>query len=233
MNSQAMSFPIATPNQADLLPSLQIAIEEVCRNAVSQEKPFLLHTIGVPGSGKSSLVDALDENLADQSPSVVGFDRLMIAMPEYQNAAEINLEEAFSLYQLPAREAGYVLVKKLMGLKANIIFDHTAAHANQVELMKYAKEQGYSIVLVRIIAETNDIKARIKKRTATGGRHTPLEYVDDRLAIIEGLLDKYQAVADTYFEVRNDDVPVPEQREFFKTASEQIGAKVRALTLTL
>jgi predicted ABC-type ATPase len=222
-----MNFPIETPEWSDLSPSLGKIIREIVAGAGAQSNPFLLHTAGIPGAGKSSLADSLEKSLADLFPVRVAFDKIMCAIPEY--SAEPDSLLAFSKYELPARAAGYLLVKNLMEKRANIIFDHSASFPKHVDLLKFAKSLGYKVAFVRIVAAPETVKKRILARQAVEGRHTPLNYVDERLVIIEKLLEDYKAVSDVYFEIQNDDRPLVNRMAFFQDASERIAKGVRDL----
>ncbi|MDD3030261.1 MAG: zeta toxin family protein [Alphaproteobacteria bacterium] len=195
-----MTFPIETPNEREIDPEILSVVEAVRRKAAAKDAPVLIHTAGVPGAGKSSFARALARRL--DPITLLAFDAIMEAIPSYRTMA--NKEEAFARYELPARAAGYWLVRELIAKKADILFDHSASFPKHVDLLRFAKGAGYSIVFVYVRTPSKIAKERILARQRKEGRHTPLSYVDERLTIIEALLDRYKRLADVYAVIDND-----------------------------
>lgn len=198
-----MPFPIETPLQKDLLPALARVVATIAKSATTREHPYFVHTLGIPGSGKSSFVNALADQMKDRPPTVVAFDRLMEQVPEYRTHQD--REQAFKQYELPAREAGYLLLRRLIEKGADILLDHSGAFPKHVDMLRYAKEaKHYRVIIVRIMVDLETAKKRIAIRQSIEGRHTPLDYVDERNRIVTELLPAYRDVADVYAEISNE-----------------------------
>ncbi len=195
-------FPIETAPVETLPPSLQREASRLVKGAATRETPFFIHLLGSPAAGKSSFARALSKNFPNPVPTLIAFDRIMESMPEYK--AENDIVKAFSLYELPARAAGYVVLKNLIDKKADILLDHTGSRPDHVEMLKHTKALNYRILVIRIVAEKSTAKERIGKRQALEGRHTPISYVDERDRIITSLIPAYRNVAEFYTEVAND-----------------------------
>lgn len=187
----------------DVIASLRPHLTAILCNATREQAPFFVHTLGAPGAGKSSLVAALQHELPEtRRPAVVAFDRLMAALPEYQR--QTDRVEAFRLYEGPARAAGYALLRELVDRRSDILLDHSGAFANHVTMLEHVKGQGYKVVVLHVLTDIDAAKRRVAARAETEGRHTPLDYVDQRDAIVRDLAPAYRAVADCYFEISND-----------------------------
>jgi len=213
-------FPVETPEFAEIAPSLQMIVRQFADNAISQKNPYLVHMMAVPGAGKTSFVSVLAKRLSDTCPAVVAFDRIMEAIPEYQS--ESDKEKAFALWELPARAAGYVLIKNLLTKKANIIFDHSASFDAHVKILDYAKRCGYRVAMVRILIPLDVAKRRIELRQTEQQRHTPLCYVDERDEKLKQLLCAYKEAADFFAETTNNDAPPQVRSAFFEKTAEKV-----------
>jgi len=158
--------------------------------------------LGIPAAGKSTFSRSLKQSFSKDPPTLVAFDSIMEAMPEYR--AEPDSVKAFKLYELPARMAGYFLLKRLIEKKADILLDHSGARADHVAMLCYAKALGYKVIVVRLLADKETSKVRILKRQVEEGRHTPLDYIDDREKGIDALVGDYRKIANTYMEILNN-----------------------------
>jgi len=196
-------FPIETPSYEELPQSLSREVFRILDAAQSRETPVFIHTLGIPGAGKTTFARLLHSKLPDPKPSLVYFDGLMESMPEYK--AEPDPVKAFDIFEEPARAAGYLLLKNLIEKKSCILLDHSGSRADHVEMLRYAKQFGYRVIVARIVADKSTVKERILKRQEIEERFTPLNYVDERELVINGLLDQYKMIADFYMEVPNED----------------------------
>lgn len=157
-------------------------------------KPFILHTIGVPGAGKSTYIRTLDKT----NIVVVSFDDVMEAIPNYQqDKKNLGAEEAFGKWEVCAREIGYELLFQAIEKQLNIIFDNTASRPDHVDLMTELKKQGvYKLRFLYFPISEELAIARAAKRE----RYLPPHYIPERRKKIEALLPAFKALADEYDE---------------------------------
>lgn len=205
--SEPSAFPIYTINEDELKFGLDKIIQEKIKNAKRSPKPVVIHMVGVPGSGKSTLANLINLRLQDMSDEVfcfIAFDQIMSEISNYKNIKSIT--EAFETFELPAREAGYLLLKKLLEKNASIIFDHSGADPKHVDLLTYCKEKlGYQTIMIGIGCNINQAKKRVQMRCDREGRYTPLQYVEERNAWIEKLIPKYRELVSLFLMFDNTD----------------------------
>lgn len=216
------AFPVVLPPLSALPSALQQSIAQVCANAVSVSHPYLLHTIGVPGSGKSALLAALQGAMPEAVP--LSFDRMMIGLTEYRQLAALNGEQAFYKYEVPARQAGYYALRLLLEQRAPILFEHSAAAVEHPKLLRHAKGLGYRVVMAHLQVTPESAARRVQAR---GGRHTPPDYIPDRARLIAELLPAYEAVADIIIPIFNPDRLEAELAEIYQ----EYAGRVRAALL--
>ncbi|MBP7252734.1 MAG: zeta toxin family protein [Alphaproteobacteria bacterium] len=221
-----MDFPIPTVALVALPPTLRQSVTQAYATAQAQPRPFLLHTIGVPGAGKSSLVRALSAALDPLPHHCVSFDSLMHAIPAYRSRSRGDAEEAFKAFELPAREAGYVLLRELLTRRAHILFDHSGANPDHRDILCYAKQQGYAVMVVRVGVAETQAQRRLAERQLKDGRHTPPAYVAERQALLQTLLPAYRHSADSYLELQNDDLPAEDRALWFAMTAAKLSDAV-------
>ena len=122
-------------------------------------------------------------------------------MPTYKTANDKI--EAFKEFELPARNAGYVALKRLLEQKSCVLFDHGGAAEGHVDILKHAKGLGYKTAVLHITTTQDTAKNRIQHRAEQTGRHTPLHYIDDRSQLIEQLIPHYKNAADLFRSISN------------------------------
>ncbi len=224
-----MDFPLPTVALAALPLALRQSVTQAYATAQAQPRPFLLHTIGVPGAGKSSLLQALSATLDPLPHHCVSFDKLMQAIPAYRSHARSDAEGAFQAFELPAREAGYVLLRALLARRAHILFDHSGANPAHRDILSYARQQGYTVMVVRVGVAVTQAQRRLADRQLKDGRHTPPAYVAERQALLQTLLPAYRHSADAYLELHNDDLPADDRALWFRVAAAKLSDAVHEL----
>lgn len=215
-------FPIGLPPFATLPTGLQLSVEGLCRRAVPLSQPYLLHMIGLPGAGKSSLLAALQDLLPLAVP--LSFDRLMTGLADYQRFAAQDEERAFHDFEVPARQAGYHALQRLLQRRAAILFEHSAAAEGHPVLLHHAKEMGYRVVMAHLEVTPESAARRVQAR---GGRHTPPDYIPARARLIAALYPAYETVADAIIACDNPDLPPAERNAFYR----ELATRVRAALL--
>lgn len=116
----------------------------------ASESPLFLNICGIPASGKSYWAEKW---LSENGPCLhIAFDAIMEALSGYQADYSLDREKAFLRWELPARFLGYRLL--LLGLRNGwpILFEHSNALREHVDLYKKIKSLGYRIHMVCIDA---------------------------------------------------------------------------------
>lgn len=163
-----------------------------------QDQPVFYHTMGVPASGKTTLLHYMFEK-GDFFPLdsyFLGFDRIMDNFPPYQNdMREHGPSAAFTRWELPARALGYELLEYALNRRGHIVLEHSAARADHLDMLKAAKERGYKVVLLETLCKRDSLVDRALARK----RHLPLHYIDDRSAALEKLRPMFYELADELY----------------------------------
>ncbi|MEK7801274.1 MAG: zeta toxin family protein, partial [Pseudomonadota bacterium] len=115
----------------DLTFELKQIEEDIVGQAISSPRPFLLHMLGIPGAGKTTFLEILQQNWTKEHGTkltLLGFDQVMQALPSYQ--LNPDKPSAFAAFELPARAAGYSILESLLAKKASILFDNGGSAAS-------------------------------------------------------------------------------------------------------
>lgn len=200
MLAAAKEFPI----DYNLLEAeaLQEAIAQFLNDACVTPFPFFIHMLGVPGVGKTTFAKSLYEALEEKC-LYLGFDDVMGAIPDYQYMSD--KKAAFEKWELPARNAGYHILKQALDEGYSILFDHGGSPPEHPLLFEYAKQRGYRCYLIRVKTSLEKAKARLHERNQLPDmRFTPPDYIDERLPQIERNAAAFASRADKVFEIEND-----------------------------
>lgn len=213
------AFPIVLPPLSTLPSALQQSIAVICGKAVAAPRPYLLHTIGVPGAGKSALLSALQDVLPEAVP--LSFDRIMTRLADYQRLAVQDAQRAFQTFEVPARQAGYHALQRLLQRRAAILFEHSAAAAEHPALLRHAKALGYRVVMAHLQVAPESAARRVQAR---GGRHTPPDYIPARASLITQLYPAYENIADAIIISDNPDRTPAEQAAYYQEQASRVRA---------
>lgn len=169
--------------------------------------PTIIHMIGIPGSGKSTLVNDLLQHpeMIDRNFFHLGFDRVMESLPAYQESVEeVGTLQSFRRWELPARISGYSLLDKLVQGRMSLVFDHTASDIKHVELLKTMRDTyGYRIIMIHPKISLETALERVNERNQKGVRFTTKEMVVERHNILLDLINQYKKHF-TIIEIENE-----------------------------
>lgn len=172
-------------------------INETLSSATSVENPFLMNISGIPGSGKSTWC----RRIMSRSANIVyiSFDEIMNdeRLP-YRYAEKENPQKAFDEWELPARVAGYELLKQVVKLKKNILLEHSSSLKEHLQLFEWLLKDGYKVHFRYIPVSIADAKKRVMERAEKYGRMVPVGYIEDRYKRLNDLLEAYKGLCTTY-----------------------------------
>ncbi|UVV77429.1 zeta toxin family protein [Bacteroides fragilis] len=121
-------------------------IDEYLQKGIPREIPALINVSGVPGAGKSTFCKKLLAMPENSSAIYIGFDAIMENERLPYIREEVNhAEEAFKRWELSARIAGYELLKRAIENKYLIIFDHSSALPQHIDLFNLLLSEGYEV----------------------------------------------------------------------------------------
>ena len=173
-----------------------------------QKQPVFIHMLGTPGSGKTTVAQALLHALDTEKGSWAwhDFDRVMDLLSGYHvDHKVLGEKDAFDNWELVARAYGYKLLGDLVQRRAHILFDHGAANVDHPDLLRWVKAQGYSVVMIYPKVDIEVAQARVVEcAQQPGGRYTPPHYVAERQSLIEELLLDYHQIVHKIIDVDNN-----------------------------
>lgn len=170
-------------------------IESCLAGFVTALKPVIMPVMGIPGSGKSTFLNAID------TPNTLklGFDDIMTRIPAYAEAVQVDKEGAYKNWTLCARAIGYEILFRAFERQLNIAFEHSGTREDHIALLSFMQGQGYRVDMIVIRIDQELAEQRAATRTA---HFLPSGMIAERHAIFERLLPQYQALADSYTEFR-------------------------------
>lgn len=172
-------------------------IEHLLASVKSSSKPKLVHMLGIPGSGKTTFYQ--NNRSRFKNFLRIDFDTIMEFLPQYQyDVQNIGSIKAFEKWQIPARIAGYELLKRAVEAKKNIFFDHGGTPLCHRELLQNIKKRGYTTTMYYIDCPVDIALSRAVEREKTTKRHTPPQMIKDRSVLIKTNLPIYQNLVDEF-----------------------------------
>ncbi len=177
--------------------SFESVFESMLSVVPSQESPEIVHMFGIPGAGKTTYYFQHKDDFKDYL--FIGFDFIMEAIPEYKKDVDtIGSVEAFKRWELPARIAGYELLKRAVETKKNIFFDHGGTPMCHRELLANIKQFGYHTKMLYVPCTVDVALQRVAARELITKRHTPPQMIIDRNVLINKNLAVYQQLVDEF-----------------------------------
>lgn len=200
-----MQFPLPLEYRDRLAPGFVDILDEILGSGVTQSHPYIVHMMGIPGAGKSTVATLITHAMAQvmaRVPVRIEFDAIMQAYGGY--LAEANPVTALAKYELPARETGYVAIGQLLQRRVDVLWDHGGAAQDHPKILAYARSLGYAVYVVGVSVQRSVALQRIKERADRERRFTPPHYIEEREALLVALRPQYLDVASRFFEVPNN-----------------------------
>lgn len=173
-------------------------IEQMLDKAPSSDHPKLIHMMGIPGSGKSTFYQNHKDWFNDFV--LIGFDLVMESVPQYQEDRKtLGKMEAFKKWELPARIAGYELLRRAINERKNIFFDHGGTPICHRELLGNIRKMGYETTMYYINCEPQTAINRIANRE----RPFPAERMHGRIAAIRKQKQVMPSIVDNFIKINS------------------------------
>ena len=177
-------------------------IEKTLSEFPSSDKPKLVHMLGIPGSGKSTFYKNNKNQFKDYL--FIDFDFVMGKIPQYhKDVEELGSVQAFKNWELPARIAGYELLRRGIEEKKNIFFDHGGTPVCHRELLSNVQKMGYHTSMYYVDCPVEVALQRAVDREKTTKRHTPPQMIVDRSVLIKQNLPVYKNLVNEFKEVKS------------------------------
>ena len=127
----------------------------------------------------------------------------MLNCKEFVNADEIARGLSPFQPETVSFHAGRIMlnrIKELIGAKNDFGFETTLATRSYVPLIKNAKKQGYTVVLIYFWLESPELaKARVRTRVEKGGHNIPPEVIERRyIRGLKNFFSLYKILADSW-----------------------------------
>lgn len=168
-------------------------LDKSLSTAPSQPHPEFVQVSGVPGAGKSTFC----RRYAQADKVMISFDAIMEQLPEYQrDIYRYGNKTAFHNWELPARVAGYELLRRAVSSKQNICLEHSGVNDAHLELVQNLKNYGFSTEVDFILCPLDVALTRTRQREEQTHRHTPESLIRERFSAVQSYLPRYQQIAD-------------------------------------
>lgn len=183
------------PPDADLKAvksEIRAAVKRALAGVRPVDRPRLINVCGLPASGKSAVCKAIKA----ERPELlyISFDALMEELPVYLAEHLKDRRKSFERWEIPARFAGYQLLKQAVRHKLPILFEHSNADPRHVELYQKIRQAGYTVD-IRYIDAAPDL---VLPRLASRERFFSPERTRERAAILSELLPDLRRTADDF-----------------------------------
>ena len=168
-------------------------LDKALSSAPAKSQPEFVQVSGVPGAGKSTFC----RRYAQSDKVMISFDAIMEQLPKYKKDVErYGSKTAFHNWELPARVAGYELLRRAISRKQSICLEHSGVNDAHIELFHSLKKLGFSTEVDFILCPLDVALSRTQEREKTTNRHTPESLIRERFSAIQSYLPRYQQIAD-------------------------------------
>lgn len=185
---------------------------------VPSKNKTLFAMCGIPGAGKSTFVqESISNQYFSDKAFILNPDHVMKSLPEYQDDFEkYGAITAFENWEMPARYLAYSMLDDAIVKGVDIIIDMGCVREEDFKNILNCKKAGYKVRIHYIYCHLVEAERRIQERA----RHTPMEMLRERQAMLEELLPKYRMLADKFKTFDNSDLqnPFQETSQPFKKA---------------
>ena len=190
-------IPYTYESQKSTLSMFEPIIENLLKTVSSVKTPKFVHMLGIPGAGKTTFYK---NNQAQFKNFLrIDFDLVMEMLPQYQyDVQKLGSVKAFEKWQIPARIAGYELLRRAIESKKNIFFDHGGTPLCHRDLLKNIKQMGYQTTMYYIDCPVDIALVRSIEREKITKRHTPPQMIKDRSVLIKENIPVYQKLVDEF-----------------------------------
>lgn len=177
-------------------------IKDYLANAQPTGQPTLTQLMGIPGAGKTTLANELNNT----DKLFIGFDAIMESIDEYQICKkELGLKIAFEKWQIPARIIGYEVLRRAIEMRTNILFEHGGFWDTHVDFIKNLKKFGYKTEILYLVCTADVARKRVTENIEKIGRYTPIGLIDIRINKVPEFINKYKVVADSFHLINSTD----------------------------
>lgn len=187
---------------------VQRMVEGVVAHYLPSKMPQILLLAGIPGSGKSTLMENWIQNhlAGEPEPLIIDPDRLRFLLPGYQELLRANSAyAAIASHRAATLQFQIPLVRASFERSLNFVVDGTLRDyrvtARVLSHLKQAHPQ-YRVTLLRVRTPYPVALARLRNRFAQTGRRVPVETEEDlrlwdsqidlSMQVLRPLVDDYQ-----------------------------------------
>lgn len=153
-------------------------------SSAKNQQSILIMMRGLPGSGKSTIAQALQQNLGQDTTVVLDPDTIDFDSHDYQSLSASLIEEAVDIKLHPYR---YLRARAYRSISAKkiVIWNQAFTNADLLDrtiknLIAYAEERGQElpVLVVEVSIDPVVAKSRIAERVASGGHDVDNESLD-------------------------------------------------------